>query len=612
MRIEPPEWLRLHEPGCRLRLLCLTVAGLAAIQLGFMTFSPATAAVILRKGGYALMMVTLAGWCWAVWRNRPEWKRVRPWLAGEGGPVLGLCAGFTILAIGTSPYLYRVLYDEVVIQSTATTMQWHREVGAITRAFAYDGSLHLLGSYLDKRPYFFPFLVSLIHDFTGWRAANAFVLNTVLMPAALLLVYSAGRLLAGHRAGLVALVSLGAFSLVVLNATGAGLEMLNLALVLGLITSGAVYLRQPTEARLDLVVFTALLLANTRYESSVYAGSAALIVVGGWIRAGRPVLTWWSVAAPLLLVPYAMHNRYVAATPFLWELREGQEQRFSLDYLEANIGFARTFFFNLDKGVANSIWLTCAGAVSVAGFAAWVFRRRMRWGDLSFAVQACLAVAAGALLNLVLLLAYYWGDLSDPIVSRLSLPLHALLALSIGGAAGCIEKNFRWQVAGPAIAAALICYGLWGGRATQHLPDTNLIESTQRWELAVIERFPAMDRLVICEKSPLFWFAEGMGSTTCGQVLQRPEALAYHWRARSFQDVYVTQRLAPTGPDGGWMVEAASRLPDGVVLETVAERRFGVKIQRVSRVVDVTGPVKTGPSTLDSPGETKSHEPLAN
>lgn len=559
------------------------------------------------------MLATVSAWVWAAWRNRLSWRQVRTWVCGSEGRVV-VMAVFAILALAmsTAPYLYKVLHDETVIQSTATTMQWQREVGAITRAFEYDGSLHLLGAYLDKRPYLFPFAVSLVHDFSGWREANAFALNTVLLPMVLLLVYGCGRALAGHRAGLVAMVSLGAYSLVLLNATGAGLEMLNLTLVLGLVASGTAYLRNPDEQRIDLLVFTGILLANTRYESSIYVGSTVLIVLAGWVRAGRPVLSWWVVASPLMLIPYALHNRYLAATPILWELREGFEHRFSLDYLAANVGYARTFFFNLNKGIANSIWLTCAGGAAVAGFVVVVFRRRMRWADLSPAAQACVAVAAGATANLVLLLAYYWGDLSDPIVSRLSLPLHALLALTVGGAVGCLEKSRSVRLAGPAIAAALICYGTWGARVTQHLPELNLVETTQRWELSVINRFPPAERLMICEKSPLFWFAQGMGSTTCEQVLRRPEALAYHWRARSFQEIYVTQKFAPMGAAGGWMVEPPSLMPEGIILETVAEHRFGVKMQRISRVVDVTVAPKEAPSALDSPGETKSHVTIAN
>ena len=49
----------------------------------------------------------------------------------------------------------------------------------------------------------------------------------------------------------------------------------------------------------------------------------------------------------------------------------------------------------------------------------------------------------------------------------------------------------------------------------------------------------------------------------------------------------MTQRFAPIGAEGGWMLEPASRLPSGITLECIAERRFGVKLQRISRVVAI-------------------------
>jgi hypothetical protein len=590
MRLVIPVWLRPTDLDTRRRLFLLLLTVLSSVQLGFATFTPAQDSLILRYAGYPLIALTFAAWIGSVWRLRPSVAEVRRWVVGEGRTVLAWTAALTLLAVLTAPYLYKVLYDEAVVQGTATTMHWHREVGSIGRAYAYDGGFQILQPYLDKRPYFFPFLVSVLHDLTGWRESNAFALNTLLLPVVLLLAYAGGRALAGHRAGLVSLVSLGAFSLLLLNATGAGLEMLNLALVLGLVVSGASYLDQPNDARLDRLVLTVILLANTRYESSIYVGSAALIVLVGWARAGRPILPWGALAGPLLLIPYALHNRYLAANPTLWELRDGLNERFSLDYLSANIGFARTFFFNLGPAIANSPWLTYAGAAALIGLAITVFRLHLRWADLPPAVQACIAVALGVGINLVLLLAYYWGDLSDPIVSRLSLPLHSLLALAIGGTVGLLERHLPWRLAGPAIIAALVCYGLWGARVTQNLPDLNLIETTQRWELAVIKRLPPAERLVLTDKSPLFWFAQGMGSTSCTRAAQCLAGLEYHWRARSFQEILVIQRFAPLGAEGGWMLESDSRIPAGITLESIAERRFGVKLQRVSRVVAITLP----------------------
>ena len=510
MRFMVPAWLRPADSGDRRRLVLLLLTAVAAVWLGFATFTPAQAVIILRKAGYPMLALCIAGWFWSLWRLRPSQAAVRGWVAGEGKVALVTVAAFTLLAGITAPYIYKVLYDEAVIQSTATMLHWQREVGAIGRAYYYDGALQLLQPYMDKRPFLFPFLVSLLHDVSGWREGNAFIFNTVLLPVVLLLTYAGGRALAGHRAGMVALVSLGAYSLVLINATGAGLEMLNLALVLGLIITGASYLAQPDEARLNLLVLTSVLLANTRYESSIYVLSAVFLVLAGWVRAQRPILSWGVFAGPLLLIPYALHNRYLAATPVLWELRDGLEHRFSFDYLSANLAYAWTFFFNTGAGVLNSLWLTYAGLAAVLGFVVAALRGHLRWRDLNPATQASLAVALGVGINLALLLAYYWGDLSDPIVSRLSLPLHALLALAIGGGVGCLENHRPWRLAGPVIVAALISYGVWGASVTQNISDLNLIETTQRWELAVIRRLPPSERLILSDKSPLFWFIQGM------------------------------------------------------------------------------------------------------
>jgi hypothetical protein len=590
MRFPIPTWLRSADLDTRRRLLLFALSSLAAVQIGFATFTPAQNALILRCAGYPLLALIFAGWLGALWRLRPVPADVRNWIVGDGRSVLTWVASLTLLTVCTAPYLYKVLYDEAVIQGTATTLHWHREVGTICRAYVYDGILQLLQSCLDKRPYFSPFLVSLLHDLTGWREANAFALNTVLLPVILLLTYAAGRALAGHRAGLVSLVSLGAYSLVLLNATGAGMEMLNLALFVGLIVTGTAYLVRPDEHRLDLLVLTSILLANTRYESSIYVGSTVLIVVIGWVRAGRPILSWAALVGPLLLVPYALHNRYLDATPALWELHKGLEHRFAFDYLADNLAEAQVFFFNRGSQIANSLWLTYAGGAALIGLAVFTFRRHLRWCDLPLAVQATLAVALGTGINLGLLLAYYWGALSDPIVSRLALPLHALLALSIGGCIGLFEKLRPVRLAGPAIVTALLCYGVWGGRVTQNISGLNQVEAAQRWELSVVNRLPPAQRLILTDKSALFWFAQGVGATSCFRAVLCADGLAYHWRARSFQEILVTQRFEPLGAEGGWIPDPESRLPAGVTLEPLAEHRFGVKLQRISRVVDITPP----------------------
>lgn len=588
MRLLDNPWLAERRDGMPAwrRLLWLLIVSALAVGLGFLTFPAAQAGRLVKYGGYYALAFIFAWWVWAafeLWRSsaarQPAWWRSRA--TREMAWAAALIVGFTLVALFTVPRVYKVLFDEAVIQSTAWNLHMEREVGALNRAHEIGGLLRSLETYLDKRPYFYPFLVSLLHDFTGYREANGFWLNTALMPVVLALVYWLGRRLAGHRAGLAAVAGLGAFPLLAINAAGAGLEMLNLALVLGLIAASALYLEKPDEPRLAFLVLTAVLLANTRYESAIYVGCAALVVLEGWRRAGRFVLPVAAIIAPLLLVPYALHNRYLSGTPRLWELRAGHSTRFGMNYLEENLGYAWTYFFNVMGVIANSLWLTLGGLAAAAVLAAWGWRNKpgwTRWRPVSVAV---VLVAAGVAGNLCLLMAYYWGDLSDPVVSRLSLPFHGIIALGIAAALGRLRDAWRAPAAIGCIALACVCYVAFGLRVNQHLNDLNSIETAQRWEFEVLERRGPARRLVITDKSPLSWFVRGVPAIMPGRLIMKPEALPFHLKHHSFDEVIVTQTLYPSPDGSGFLLSGEHALPKGYVLEQIAERRVAAKLQRI-------------------------------
>ena len=568
------------------RLAWLLAVSALAVVLGFLTFPAEQAGRLVKYGGYYALAFISAWWVWAavdLWRRSDArsagWWRAH--LNRETAQAAVLIAVLVLIAGLTVPRVYKVMFDEAVIQSTAWNLHMEREVGALNRAHEIGGLLRSLDTYLDKRPYFFPFLVSLIHDLTGYREANAFWLNTALMPVVLGLVYWLGRRLAGHAAGLAAVAGLGAFPLLALNSGGAGLEMLNLALVLGLVAASVLYLEKPDEPRLAFMVLTAVLLANTRYESAIYVGCAALVVFEGWRRARRLVLPVTAILAPLLLVPYALHNRYLAGTPRLWELREGSSSRFGMNYLEQNLAHAWTYFFNLTDLIANSPWLTFGGLAAAGVLGGWAWRAKPRWTEWRPVSAALVLVAIGVAGNLCLLMAYYWGDLSDPVVSRLSLPLHALLALGIAAALGRLRETWRAPAATWCVALACVGYVAFGLRVNQQLSDLNSIETSQRWEFEVLERRGPAKRLVITDKSPLSWFAVGVPAIMPGRLFMKPEALSYHLRHHSFDEVLVMQTLYPAPDGSGFLLNTEHALPKGYVLEQIAERRVAAKLQRI-------------------------------
>lgn len=587
------------------RFVWLGAVAVIAVVAGFGLFSAREAGRLLKQGGYAAIAGIFVWWVWAILRDAgPGWLRsARAWRAWPRREVMqagGLISALCLVAAMTTSREHKVLFDEAIIQTTAWNMHMEREVGGLMRAYEVDGLLRSLSTYLDKRPFFYAFLVSLIHDFTGYREANAMALNTALMPVVLVLVYWLGRRLGGHGSGLVAIASLGAFSLLAINSSGAGLEMLNLTLIVALMVVAARYLDRPDESRLAVLILTTVLLAHTRYESAIYVGCTALVALEGWRRAGRAILPVAAIFAPLLLVPYALHNTYLSGTPELWELRDGATSRFSFEFLERNLSFAWEYFLNFKGLIANSPWLTFAGFGASVYLAIWAWRKKPGWSDWTPVAVSVGAVALGIVGNLALLMAYYWGDLSDPVVSRLSLPFHAILALLVAAAVSRLRPDWRGPAASWCVALALVAYVAWGLPVNQRLSHLNTTETAHRWEQDVVAGRGPGTRLVITDKSSLSWFTRGIMSISPQRVRRKPEGLLFHLRHHTFDEILVTETLHPAGPEGGFITSAEHALPRGYVLEQIAERRIGGRLQRISVLREIKADeLKPAPESPD-------------
>ena len=579
---------RLVPGRLPVRLILFGVVALLAAAAGFLVFSVNEARIFVQRLGY----YTIAGtsvWAVLAWaRIYPDWRRSWDKLTRrEIWSAVGIILGLTLVAVITVPYTYKVLYDEFVLQATAWSMHQARIVGAMVRGYDIGGVFTTLQTYLDKRPLFFTYLVSLLHDLTGPRTANAFILNTALMPVALGMVYLFARRLVSHLAALAAVVAFGAFSQLAQNATGSGMEMLNLVMLLGVMHLGAWYLEEPDDARLSAFLLGTILLAQTRYESGLYVAPAALIVLEGWRRRGRMILPAAAMVAPALLIPYALHNTYLSGSPLLWELREGEATRFSPVYLTDNLIHAFRFFFSFTGQLTNSWWLGLAG-LPAFGWALWTAcRHAKRWRQITASQMSLVIFGAAIAANLGLLMFYYWGQLDDSIVSRLSLPFSALCALCIAWAIMRFPAIWQNRAAQFAVGGALLSYLTSGLLANGTHWSLNLQAREIAWELAVVQQQPPQPRLILTNKSALIWLTNEISSIQIVRARQRTEAIRYHLRQHTFGEVLVMQNYRPVGPDGGFQLDPLDRLPDNFVLEPVLERRFGTHIARISRVKEL-------------------------
>ncbi|HEY5229010.1 MAG TPA: glycosyltransferase family 39 protein, partial [Opitutaceae bacterium] len=312
------------------RGLLFALSGLSAYYFGYRAFSSVTAGHLIINWGYYYLLLVFSMFVYFAWKLANARREVwRGWLRRPGWPGASILGG-TAFAVWADTFKHKILFDEFVIQGTAYEMHATKHVSTLLRAYNIGGTWLSIDTYLDKRPYFFPFLVSLLHDFTGYRVANMFALNVACAAALLGLLYWFTREIAGRPQALLAVAMMAMLPLFGQNASGAGMDLHNLTMIALVGCLGVLYLRVPDGDRLSLFVLAAVLLSESRYESAIFMIPTAAIVLVGWFRAGRAVLPWAAIAAPLFMIPFAWHSLVRAATPLFWQLPEGMTSAFGL------------------------------------------------------------------------------------------------------------------------------------------------------------------------------------------------------------------------------------------------------------------------------------------
>jgi hypothetical protein len=582
------------------RLACFGAAALLAVYIGFIAVPVQTAEELVKRGGYYVIAGTVALFLQALWRLRAAAPLFSERLSGgQKAAVVGSIAVFSLLAFNAEPYQSKILYDEFVLQSTAFNMHYFRDVAMMVRGYDINGVFVSTDNYLDKRPYLYPFLVSLVHDVTGYRMANAYVLNTILLPLALALAFTFGRMLSGWRGGLLAVLLLGTLPLLGQNATGSGMELTNTVMILASLVLGAAWLFDPGERRLAAFLVAVVLLAQSRYESALYVLAAVFVVAAGWWRRREISVPWIAVLVPLLLLPVALQNKFVSNTPVMWELKETRPSRFDLGYVADNVEGAISYLFSRSAERSNSLLLSILGLLGLAWLLVLLGRY---WRRASVASPARIALAcfgAAVLANTFLVLCYYWARFDDPMASRFSLPLHLLLTFAVVLLAADLD---RWLPATRGLWLAVGSFSLVTATAkfSYHYYSHMGVEEIE-WQRRYVSRLPPGDRLIVTGGSSVPWLLEKKPAILIGRAQLVADRLQYQLDVRGFHEILVIQSLRPSTIDGDHQVIPDDKLPPGFKLEMLAEKRFGTRFSRISRLLAVDLPVEAR-SAADSAG----------
>ena len=78
------------------------------------------------------------------------------------------------------------------------------------------------------------------------------------------------------------------------------------------------------------------------------------------------------------------------------------------------------------------------------------------------------------------------------------------------------------------------------------------------------------------------------------------EEIRYHMGQGTFKEVIVTQAIRPTTAEGEMGVDPEDLMPPSFHLQKIAEKRFGGRLDRLSRIVSID-PAPEKPGKRDQP-----------
>jgi hypothetical protein len=591
------------------RCWLLLLTALLALVLSFVAIPDSIAIGLVSKFGFWFVLATFLIWVSALWGTFAPSRRIESWRSWDWATILIVAASGTIL-LSHEKFGFKIVMDELMLLGTSMSMHLDKSVLTPLRGNDIQGAFVVLEGIVDKRPLFFPFLVSLLHDLFGYRPANAFALNAVLTFIYLSLVFATGRMLAGRVAGWLGVVLFAGLPLLGHNSTGGGFELLNLTMIVATILLGARWVEKRDAPSLTAFCFAGLLLAQVRYESVIFLLPVILLVLFVWLQERRPILTWPIIFAPLLMVHYPLQHRIFDLRESAWELfsKPGYSEPFAVKYIPENLEHALKFFFGPASDQPNSIVLSVYGLIALPFFLLLVVKRIRSLRSEPSPSVAVMIFSLGFVLQFLLLMCYFWGKFDEVIIRRLSLPTHLAMVIALLA----VLPQFRKPVVLRTLLA-IACVGLLvrsiPSMAAHAYSQEYLPAREVAWRREFMAAQPRPDYLMIDNDSTL-WITHRVSATPTVVAVKRREDIAFHMRNRTFSDVFVFQRLNIDPETNQQKLRDGDDLGPNFELATVVEERLQVlTVSRISRVKQITSgalPISTREPVKHAPSKSRA------
>jgi hypothetical protein len=592
---------------------------------------------------YPALFLAFAVWGLSLYHlHRREWSFRR--LLPRKRHAYGLILGVSGLLLLYEPFAFKIVLDEVLLSTTAEFMHLTRLAGLPQAANDYGGVYLLQQAVMDKRPFFFPFLLSLVHDLAGYRYANVFALNALLTVLLMGLIYGLSTLLSNHRGGILAVLLAGAVPLLSLMATSGHFEILNLVMLCVTLILAYAYTCKPTGTRLVPLVFSLILLSQVRYENAIYLIPFGMLILLGWKKARAIILPWPVLVSPVFFILPLLHYRVMLGreSTLFQAGPNGRDATFALGYAGENLQSAFTFLYSVGFTQPNALMVSILGAISLFLFCAYAWKRSAACaGRDPKATVVFVFLVAIALLSVVIAF-FNYGLFHDHVTARLSLPLHLFWILLIPFMATRMGRNFQipallgglliaaivlqqmtpqavrqtgLQFAAGILVVTLCSLWIWRLSAaptrdlcllvaayllTVSMPVSHAHQYSQKYisndmimaELEFLEARMTSEKILWVSSAPYSAMLLRLNCAPTVLLAANPEMVRMHLEQDNYDSIYVSQRLVRAGQGPFELIDKRDFLDREVFqMETIQTRRFGVdKRHEILRLTAVAAP----------------------
>lgn len=453
--------------------------------------------IFVNRGAFYFMAFIFSAWVLAL---APALKKA----FDTGSPIREYGAGLLFaLAVAASVFIsvkpeFRVLADEANLLGVSRSMVYERRADIVTMSKNYYHNAHPVARESEKRPHMYPFFTSLVHAVSGYRPANAFAVNFILLAALLGSVFVFFRGLYGQLPAYAAVLITASQPLLALTASSGGMEFMYAAFMFFSFLALRRFLREPSGGSFATLWFTLAVMANVRYEGpAVMAAVGLALLLSGRLKREQ-LASWPFLLTPLMLLP-AFCQRFCMAINYQ---NPSGVPAFSpahlwpnfLSFLRVNLDFSS--FYPYSPAIA------IIGAVSALLILALVFRDG--GPEVRERRTVFYASLAGFMAYGLITFSYHAGVPLEQASARLFIPF--ILSLSLTAAALLCRIAARKPAAGPVIlslAAALFITHVPTAAENRYM-NLLILTRQHKHEAAFLERLGEKNMLVVSDRPRLF------------------------------------------------------------------------------------------------------------